>query len=112
MQVSAWDEEPRENNKNKHRLFWIICGIAISVLAAAAICIPLGVTLARQVDTATTSITATIVTTSITATIATTVVATTAAPTTTVATTTVVTTTIATTVPTTTGVTTTATSGK
>jgi ABC-type dipeptide/oligopeptide/nickel transport system permease component len=62
MQVSVWDEEPRVNNKTKHRLFWIMFGIVISILAAAAFCIPLGISLARNVDTATTTQTATVAT--------------------------------------------------
>ncbi len=59
MPKSVWNEIPIKNNKNKCKLFWIIFGIVISVLAAAAFCIPLGVILARKVDTTTTVATTT-----------------------------------------------------
>ncbi len=90
MQVSVWDEEPIENNKNKRRLFWLIVGIVISVLAVAAFCVPLGVGLARNVDMATTTAPTTtrVITTVTTTAPTTTTVTTTALTTTTVVTTT------------------------
>jgi flagellar basal body-associated protein FliL len=53
------NEEPKENKKNKYRLFWIIFGIIVAVLAAAAFCIPLGINLAQNVGTTTTTTTTT-----------------------------------------------------
>jgi flagellar basal body-associated protein FliL len=52
------NEEPKENKKNKYRLFWIIFGIIVAALAAAAFCIPLGINLAQNVGTTTTTTTA------------------------------------------------------
>ncbi len=56
MRRSVSNEESKVDKKNKHRLFWIIFGTIIAVLAAAAFCIPFGINLARRnVDTTTTA---------------------------------------------------------
>jgi len=54
--------------RNKLKLFRIIFGIVIAVLAAAAFCIPFGINLARDVDTTTTTavVTSTVATTTTT----------------------------------------------
>lgn len=73
-----------ETKKNRHLCFWITVGIIIAILAAAAICIPLEINLARNGG----SITTTTTTTAQLVVAGTTTVATTTVATTTVAATT------------------------
>ena len=49
----------REKKKNRHLCFWIVFGIIILILAAAAICIPLGISLVRNAGSNTTQTTTT-----------------------------------------------------